>query len=211
MDMKTIILLLIIAFAIFIAFVIKYYCKRNEKSALIPIILEIFITIFTVIPSLYGAEIKGFLPPFSNSSKSVSSTESTSEPTTEPSITTEPLTTVNPSKNTTNSNNIISIHNGNTYIFGNSVNANLSSKNSELFVKYKPHTTGKYQLNFDISNKRNKYSITVIDANNKAIANSYLPNDSLTLELTQNEEYTIVITETTYTENFNVYIKLNIL
>lgn len=210
MDMKSILLIIIIFFVIFLAGVTKHCCKKKDASSLILIILEIFIAIFALIVPLYGNEIKEMLPRFDNSTKIVTTIEPTTASTTEPTTTTaKPSTTVKPSTNTTNSNNIISVHGGNTYISGNSVNATLSSNNSELSLKYKAQQTGKYRLNFDILNPKNKYSIAVIDFNNKTIANSYLSNDSLTLELTQNEEYTIIITATSYIEDFNVNIKLN--
>lgn len=210
MNMKTIIIVVTIFFSIAVIFFFAFLIKQKKTQAIISAFFTIAMLFFTCMCTLYPEEIKSLLPRFDNSTKIVTTTEPATASTTEPTTTTiKPSTTVKPSTNTTNSNNIISIHGGNTYISGNSVNATLSSNNSELSLKYKAQKTGKYRLNFDILNQKNKYSIAVIDFNNKTIANSYLSNDSLTLELTQNEEYTIIITATSYIEDFNVNIKLN--
>lgn len=205
MDMKTIILLLIIAFAIFIAFAIKYYCKRNEKSALIPIILEIFITIFTLIVPLYSNEIKKLLPPFDNSTKIVTTTEPTTEPTTE--SPTRSTTTTTTTATTTESNNeFLKYYEKDRIFSGKFTSAN---QQTPLFIKLPINKTGYYTFEFkDISNVNNTYKITIVDNRGENIKEVYSDNDSFGVNLINKKEYYFYFTVTHFECDFSFEVKM---
>lgn len=87
----------------------------------------------------------------------------------------------------------------------------ISSENKELHQTYSPAKTGRYRLDFEISNVENNYYVVIKDSTGEEVDSAYFSNDGMTVkELKKNEQYTIIVTVSHFDTPFDFKIKINL-
>lgn len=93
----------------------------------------------------------------------------------------------------------------------NMITGYISSKNKELHQSYSPPKTGRYRLDFEISNVENNYYVVIKNSTGEEIDSAYYSDEGMTIkELKKNEQYAIIVKANKIDTPFNFTIKINL-
>lgn len=175
-----------------------YLVNDTKKHAVTSWIFSGLTFLFTIITFYYGDEIK-----LINSTTTTtlieeqSSTTTTTTTTTQTTTTTEATTYQNKDNHITFQDNLIIGH--------------ISSENKELHQIYSPPKTGRYRLDFEISNVENNYYVVIKNSTGEKVASGYYSDKGITIkELKKNEQYIIIVTASNFDSPFDFTIKINL-
>lgn len=200
------ILLIVLVIITIIAFIAGcfYLANDTKKHAVASWIFSGLTFLFSIITFYYEDEIK-----------SIESTTTTTLIEEQTSSTTIPFdtTTTTSTTTTTTTTEATTYQNKDNYIVlqDNLIIGHISSENKELHQTYSPAKTGRYRLDFEISNVENNYYVVIKDSTGEEVDSAYFSNDGMTLkELKKNEQYTIIVTASHFDTPFDFKIKINL-
>lgn len=179
-----------------------YIVNDTKKHAVASWIFSGLTFLFSIITFYYEDEIKSI--DSTTTTTLIEEKTSTTIPIETTTTTTIPTTTTTEATTYQNKDNYIASQD-------NLIIGHISSESKELHQTYSPPKTGRYRLDFEISNVENNYYVIIKNSTGEEVDSAYFSDEGMTIkELKKNEKYTIIVTASYFDEPFDFSIKINL-